>query len=126
MLAHITDRAPERTYAVVIERRDLVLAMEPHPGHHVIDNADARIIASWYHSPGPCCQHITLLSHGLPFDTAELRQEIHEEIEPIDTRDAAALRHWLNDVEAQRMLTGTWCDCDPFGHRRGCPRRPGA
>lgn len=93
-LAHITARNPNLTYAVAIEQRDLALAT-----HTPLPDETARTIASWYHSPGPCCQHTTALSHGLPFDTDELRAEIHYEIEPIDARDAEALQQWLRRVE---------------------------
>lgn len=87
------------TYAVAMEQRDITIAMSAHPGHYVIDDRVASTIASYYHSPGDCCRHITALSHGMPFDTQALIQEIHDEIAPIDTRDAAALTHWANALE---------------------------
>lgn len=89
------------TYAVTIYQRDVAIAMSSHPGQYVIDDQTASTIASWYHSPSDCCRMITALSHGMPFDTEVLKQEIHDEIAPIDERDAAALTHWLDALEAR-------------------------
>lgn len=86
------------TYAVTIEDRNLANLNHP-PHNHVITDQTARTIASWYHSPGECCTHITALSHGMPFDTDALREQIHDEIEPIDADDAHALLDWLHHIE---------------------------
>ena len=114
------------TYAVAIEGRDTTTAMSAHPGHYVISDRVAATLASWYHAPGECCTNITALSHGMPFDTEGLRTEIHDEIAPIDERDAAALQHWLDALEAREThrdyLLRRWCNCGPLaeGHPAGC------
>jgi len=64
------------------------------PGE-VISDQTARTIASWWHSPAQSA--ILALSHGLPFDTDELRDEIHREI--VDPPDAEALSAWLDQLE---------------------------
>lgn len=100
MLAHV-HRVQHVTYAVATEQRDMITAMSAHPGHYVISIEVAATIASWYHSPGECCTQITALSHGMPFETEALRSEIHDEVVPIDERDAVALLHWLDAEEAR-------------------------
>lgn len=70
---------------------------EATPGA-VISDQSARTIASWWHSPGMGSRHLTLLSHGLPFDTVELRDEIEREIAHED--DFAPLLDWLDALEA--------------------------
>ena len=101
MLAHVPTAREHATYAVAIEQRDMVTAMSAHPGHYVIDDRVASTIASWYHSPGECCTNITALSHGMPFDTKALMQEIDDEIRPIDPKDADVLIHWTDALEAR-------------------------
>lgn len=64
----------------------------------VLSDQGARTIASYWHSPSAYARNITALSHGLPFDTDELRDEISREI--TDTEDAAALTEWLDMLEA--------------------------
>lgn len=70
-----------------------------------VSDQTARTIASWYHSPADNSRNITRLSHGLPFDTEELRDEIAREIEPLGNGegqqgDAPALLAWLDHLEA--------------------------
>jgi hypothetical protein len=101
MLVQIRVASEHTTYAVAIEQRDMVTAMSAHPGHYVIDDRVASTIASWYHAPGDCCTNITALSHGMPFDTQALLQEIEQEIRPIDAKDAAVLTHWADALEAR-------------------------
>jgi hypothetical protein len=100
MLAHIP-RVEHVTYACAIEQRDIIVAMSAHPGHYVIPVEVAQTIASWYHSPADGCRNITALSHGMPFDTVALMEEIRLEIQPIDAKDAAALLHWVDAEEAR-------------------------
>lgn len=120
MFAHVQTTSLG-TYAVTLEDRDISLAR--HHEHAVVSDQTARTLASWYHSPGECCHHLTALSHGMPFDTRLLRAEIHAEVEPIDSRDAAALTAWLDHLESTAYqysdLTAR-CDCSPAGHHRGC------
>lgn len=59
----------------------------------------ARTIASWWHSPAPSCRAITSLSHGLPFDTDDLRREV-EAGRVGDPAEAEALLTWLASLEA--------------------------
>ena len=66
-------------------------------GEAVSDHT-ARTIASWWHSPAENSRNITALSHGRPFDTAELRDEISREI--TDPADSEALLTWLEALEA--------------------------
>lgn len=67
------------------------------------DNADtimdqtARTIASWYHAPRGC-PNITALSHGLPFDTAGLREEAARDVSDFAHREA--LLDWIESLEA--------------------------
>lgn len=74
-----------------------------------ISDQSARTIASWWHSPAPSCRPITALSHGLPFDTKELRETIAREI--TDASDESALIEWLDNLEAilgQDYVWFTW------------------
>lgn len=66
--------------------------------HGGLSDQSARTIASWWHSPAATCRNITALSHGLPFDTDELAEEIQREI--TDDRHAVALLGWLDTLEA--------------------------
>lgn len=62
----------------------------------------ARTVASWWHSPAPSCRAITSLSHGLPFDTDDLRSEL-ERGEVGDPAEAEALLTWLASLELALM-----------------------
>lgn len=63
----------------------------------VISDQTARTLASYWHSPSEYSRNITSLSHGLPFDTEDLREEINREItDPDDQRDLLA---WLDNLE---------------------------
>lgn len=86
------------SYSVAVEDRDLANLNHP-PHNHVIRDEVAATIASWYHSPGACCTHLTALSHGMPFDVLALRDEVRSEVEPIDTADSHALLDWLMHIE---------------------------
>lgn len=71
----------------------------------IISDQSARTIASWYHSPAAGSRNITALSHGLPFYTDALREEIEREIVPAadgegQQGDATALTAWLDALEA--------------------------
>ena len=68
-----------------------------HNGETVSDQS-ARTIASWWHAPSPRCEAITALSHGLPFDTDQLRTEIAREI--TEPNDAEVLTEWLDNLES--------------------------
>jgi len=61
----------------------------------VISDQTARTIASWWQAPAQSA--IVALSHGLPFDTDELRDEIGRGI--IGPPDAEALTAWLDELE---------------------------
>lgn len=54
----------------------------------------ARTIASWWHSPGAGSENITRLSHGLPADPEQLREEVNREI--ADDHDRADLLAWIS------------------------------
>lgn len=95
-------RTEHVTYAVAIAQRDTTTAMSAHPGQYVVSDRVAATIASWYQSPAENSRHLTALSHGMPFDTDALLAEIHDEIDPIDSRDAVALRHWV-DAHTARL-----------------------
>lgn len=62
-----------------------------------ISDQTARTIASWWHSPADTCRNITSLSHGIPFDTVGLAEEIRREI--TDELDAKVLLEWLEHLE---------------------------
>lgn len=60
-----------------------------------VSDQTARTIASWWHSPAQTA--IVALSHGRPFDTEELRDEIRREV--TDETDAIALTDWVDALE---------------------------
>ena len=91
MYAHVT------TYRLGTEEETHADMAAETPDAAINDQA-ARTIASWWHSPAPTCRNITALSHGLPFDTEELRDEISREI--TDHADQTALLEWLDVLEA--------------------------
>lgn len=64
---------------------------------YVVSDQTARTIASWWHSPSQYSRNITALSHGRPFDTEELRDEVLREI--ADDEHQTALLHWLDNLE---------------------------
>lgn len=77
--------------------------VESDPGYYrigdaadeVVSDQTARTIASWWHSLRQTS--IVALSHGRPFDTDELRDEIGREID--SPTDAAALLAWVDALE---------------------------
>lgn len=62
----------------------------------VINDQTARTIASWWHSSAETSRNITCLSHGLPFDTDGLAEEIDREISDPDHQ--RALSAWLDQL----------------------------
>lgn len=92
MYAHVT------TYRLGSESETLDDLEYAADAGEVITDQSARTIASWWHSPADTCRNITRLSHGLPFDTAELVDEIAREI--TDATDARALLDWTHQLEA--------------------------
>lgn len=62
-----------------------------------ISDQTARTIASWWHAPNARCRNITALSHGLPFDTEKLSEEVAREV--ADPANAEALSVWIDDLE---------------------------
>lgn len=64
----------------------------------IISDQTARTLASYWHSPTKSCEAITALSHGRPFDTEVLRDQIMGEISNLD--DRFALIDWLDQLEA--------------------------
>lgn len=73
------------------------IARAAETGEPIADQT-ARTIASWWHAPARTCRAITALSHGRPFDTADLADEIAREI--TDPGDADALTAWLEHLTA--------------------------
>jgi hypothetical protein len=64
----------------------------------VINDQTARTLANWWHSPADNSRNITSLSHGLPFDTDGLRDEIAREVTDLD--DQQALLAYVDQLEA--------------------------
>lgn len=69
----------------------------------IISDQTARTIASWWHSPGRLSANITALSHGRPFDTEGLREELHREAaqarQMAEVAHLYALLDWLDNLE---------------------------
>jgi hypothetical protein len=72
-----------------------------------ISDQTARTLASWWQSPASRCRNIAALSHGMPFDTDELADEIGREIS--DPTDADALFAWLDSLTE---LLAEFANCD--------------
>lgn len=77
--------------------REMAWALNPEAEGEgrVINDQAARTIASWWHSPRQ--EAIVALSHGRPFDTDKLREEIEREI--TEENDSSALLAWLDALE---------------------------